>query len=143
MKNSAFGIIAILLGVATGIYGVIQIQNINNLLDHGQQAVAETVSVDYSIAQKPGERPTFYPVVSWRTDAGDTVTVAAGFGGPDEKAYHKGDRYTVFYDPDAPDEQFYVTPLGEAPAVRWLDAVPLGIAVVFVAIGLSLVRSRH
>ncbi len=95
--------IALLVGVGLTAGGAYFDSFQNDLLLRGVTSTGEVVALESSTSSGSGSRPAWFPVVTFRARDGETVTFRHRTG-RSPAAYAEGDRVTVTYRPDAPDQ---------------------------------------
>jgi len=141
--NLVLGIILVALGCIAGFFGYRELEDINSLIETGEQTQATVIKVDYLSPSKQGDQGQYIPIVQWQSKQGKNIEVRANLSSPKAATYRVGNKLNVIYDPDNPNDRYYVAKQGQQPKPRITDYVTLIIGIVFGLGGLLFIRESR
>ena len=141
--NLVLGIILVAVGCIAGLFGCQELEDLKSLIETGEQTQATVIKVDYLSPSKQGDQGQYIPIVQWQSKQGKSIEVRANLSSPQGTTYRVGNKLNVIYDPDQPNERYYVAKQGQQPKPRITDYVTLIIGIVFGLGGLLFIRESR
>jgi len=144
LKAGSFTIGSILLavGITVSFVGYQYIRGVYSLLETGERTQAKVVKVNYLPPSQQGNTASYIPLVAWKSKAGKSIEVVAGFSSPDSSSYRVGDNFTVIYDLNAPETEYYIIRSNSRPKPRFTDYITIIIGVVCCLFGILFIRKN-
>ncbi|HHJ38869.1 MAG: hypothetical protein AXA67_00170 [Methylothermaceae bacteria B42] len=131
------GTLMIALGVIASTAGLREMDKLRELREYGLRASARVVEID-SYREKVTSPISYIPVLEWTTADGHTVRVQAGFSSPQQSSWRIGERFSVRYDPQQPDQRYLVERPDRPALSRLVDHLGLVIGGIFLLTGLAI-----
>jgi hypothetical protein len=127
----AFGLIFVVVGAVLGVGALFALVRTRRFLAQAYEAAAEVVGLQQRLGTN--QERAYYPVLRYRTQGGTTHEVVSSVGSNPPR-YQEGDRLSVLYDPENPENMRIHSFLNV-----WAFPLILGVTcVIFLGVGAGL-----